>query len=1042
MVGTFGSQLEQARQQQQQSQQLTRTQRKLQVAEQQRQAQPILTEEQQKASTETQRVREIIASWEQTLSGMERKSSGDRERYYRLKNMIAFLKQTIPDVQEGYINSDQAIQGVDRRVEYNERRNEALQKQAEARVEQKKAEAIAKKFGYWTGKIEETGAGQPRVTTFYEKGLPISKNIYKEETSPFDTTLKLGEEKPKEPSVLSGEIVAPLTEKQIGLGEYYSIKSLKQKGFDWLRDLFGGDEQGEVVKLETLTETKVSPTGEKGTAIITKGFTPETAVYTGEFAKYSIKADRLAENIFVDYEKQLSKLDWEKITQKDINIIKESEQAKFKKDIKLAGEEFQTGYEGGMEKVKRGKKWMVESTPLGLIITPARQKYYKLEDEEKLLKGTAKVPTEAEIFEKGFGEFLYYRKKGIPIRMAKELSSEREFARGIYYGGKTAIVEHPKTFAFKTIAWTGAIAGATVLSTYTGGAGGLATAPVVKIAGLGLLGLYGGTIVVRTAMPKTAYERGFTLGTIGMQEIAPMGIGGIAGAYLGMKSIAGIDYAYYKWIKKLPYRSSYKITEMSQLRGEKRFTTISPSGKTAQIKAFKRLDKGYLTPDERVWIKAGGKLKVIGTHATSQRISFTGKKVTLGTEGREINAISLSNKRWSENFFDLFKKQSYSLYSGQAIPTGSLPAGLRVEMQRIKKIPFKYKPKLKIGELSKILGSEINPKYFRQTAYLYEKGTFGTGYVAGLKPEVEAYLKGKGLLKKTAKPSYYTQIAKQSFYQKLEGISRKGFKEYVFRVKKFSIVSPNTWIDKILGKGAGRFKPMKRGRVVPLSRWEALPTGDKNLAKQIRNLLASKPRAEVVDILKQKQVTDVSKAVSSSSEKTPFKISASYPASYTIQLSSLLRYSKIRSPSISYGKSYKYSAPSSLKSTISSILSGKRYGISSAKSYIKESYLSKSPYSYLYEKPYKPIKYYYPKLQKGEKLKEKIIRKYKPTPEIMGLFPDFTARALGLEPEEVSLKNVIKKIGKIQTGFETRIGARIKGFKNIQEKNLLKGIMA
>jgi len=36
----------------------------------------------------------------------------------------------------------------------------------------------------------------------------------------------------------------------------------------------------------------------------------------------------------------------------------------------------------------------------------------------------------------------------------------------------------------------------------------------------------------------------------------------------------------------------------------------------------------------------------------------------------------------------------------------------------------------------------------------------------------------------------------------------------------------------------------------------------------------------------------------------------------------------------------------------------------------------------------------------------------------------------------------LKEMSKIQTGFEIRTGARIKGFKNIQEKNLLKGIMA
>jgi hypothetical protein len=70
------------------------------------------------------------------------------------------------------------------------------------------------------------------------------------------------------------------------------------------------------------------------------------------------------------------------------------------------------------------------------------------------------------------------------------------------------------------------------------------------------------------------------------------------------------------------------------------------------------------------------------------------------------------------------------------------------------------------------------------------------------------------------------------------------------------------------------------------------------------------------------------------------------------------------------------------------------------------------------------------------------MRKQRITPEIEGLFPDFTARAVGLAPKEVSLKQALREIAKIQTGFEVRRGARLKGYTNIQEKNLLKGIMA
>lgn len=82
----------------------------------------------------------------------------------------------------------------------------------------------------------------------------------------------------------------------------------------------------------------------------------------------------------------------------------------------------------------------------------------------------------------------------------------------------------------------------------------------------------------------------------------------------------------------------------------------------------------------------------------------------------------------------------------------------------------------------------------------------------------------------------------------------------------------------------------------------------------------------------------------------------------------------------------------------------------------------------------------------GLKGKEKLKKKLRRTPEIMGLFPDFTSRALGLAPKEVSLKQALKDIEKLQSGFEIRTGARLKGmkttkFKPINEKELMKGVI-
>jgi hypothetical protein len=90
---------------------------------------------------------------------------------------------------------------------------------------------------------------------------------------------------------------------------------------------------------------------------------------------------------------------------------------------------------------------------------------------------------------------------------------------------------------------------------------------------------------------------------------------------------------------------------------------------------------------------------------------------------------------------------------------------------------------------------------------------------------------------------------------------------------------------------------------------------------------------------------------------------------------------------------------------------------------------------------YKPPRYYYPKLKFGmEGLKQKVRRKFKPTPDSFGLMPDFTARALGLEAKQVgSVKDALREIKRLQTGFEIRTGARIKG---MNEKNLMKGVVA
>jgi len=57
------------------------------------------------------------------------------------------------------------------------------------------------------------------------------------------------------------------------------------------------------------------------------------------------------------------------------------------------------------------------------------------------------------------------------------------------------------------------------------------------------------------------------------------------------------------------------------------------------------------------------------------------------------------------------------------------------------------------------------------------------------------------------------------------------------------------------------------------------------------------------------------------------------------------------------------------------------------------------------------------KKKKG-KLKSRVIQKL--------YLPDFTSRAIGLSPEELTEKQAMKKLNKLYTGLEIRRGVKIK----------------
>lgn len=924
--------------------------------------------------------------------------------------------------------------------------------------------------------IQSKVLGKTVLVSDYNKEIDKISNI--------DASLRLGErvEVPKKPSEVStsrGEF----TEEQKYLTGLYEKKGLLERGFNWVKGKFVTEDFAPYRLQTENTSTAPQGTGGKGTAIEVKSFTPSSQAHIDEVMAFNEKADQLSEDTYKKYEENLANA--EGLTQEKVDAFKSDAQKTFNEKIDIYGKELSEKYGNKVKEIERGEtiknlsqfglggitKFVYRqsdkdtarrellsndqvkyTTETGSFLPTSDAGTLTYKQDMFIEKAKKLSPTEEESNKEYLRDFTKYRERGTPVFIAREIASTKQFGKSTYYGIKEGVYYNPRTFALKVGAVAGATAGVTIASSYTGGFGGYATLPILKYAGVGLVGLYGGSVIVRTSAQSGTYARGRKLGDIISKEILPMAIGGFAGSYIGSKAIGKIDYLYYKYIKKYKYRTSYKFARMETLTGKQSYATITPSDSPAQLRAFLKANRKFLTPDEIKYLKAGGKLRIM-SHATPNRPAFKGEKTVISSEGREINAMSGSNTEFSPAFFRVNKSPSYSFYSGQAVPTAPSPLGLRIDTQGFAKIPKGYKPTLKLSELESVLRTKVNPKYYRQTAFMVERGNFGTGYVAGLKPEIEAYLKAGGLLQRIPKPNYYTQIANEKFYQKLEGFKRLGNQEYAFRVKKFSILKPSTYFDKIMGRGAGTFKPMTKGRVVPIERFKALNSGETSLLKQIKLMLKSKPRAEVVNVLQQKQTALASDSFSSSalsSGGTPFTISATYPSSYATLLYSRLigRSSRKSSPSSSsksYSSGSSGSSASSLRSAISSLISyPKSRSKSSASSfsyspssYSPSSYSALSSYSYTPSRPSRPFYY------KSSKSKVKSqLRKFRTTPEIEALLPDFTSRIIGIAPKQVgSVKEALREISRIQTGFGVRTGIRIKGYTPTAEKSLLKGIM-
>ena len=541
--------------------------------------------------------------------------------------------------------------------------------------------------------------------------------------------MKLGGTEEKEKTtVTSGDKFKPLTEREIIENKAYGDKTLLQKGFDWVKKTFIGD-QYQTPKIETYTERKVSPTGEKGTAIISKKITPESEVYIGELMRFNRKADELFDEIYAGYEKNLKGMSG--ISEEKIVKLKGEKQKEFNERLGEYTQEFSERYEKGLGEIKKSKR--IETYSLFGLGALAK-KYYDLKEKDELrAKRLGKITPTTEEFESEYvKDFEKYSKFGLRDSIARELAGIEQFGTGGYYGLKKSFLKYPRTILFKGVASAGVMAGATALVTYSSGAGAIASSSIARYSGIALTGIWGGSVIIRTSAGKTSYERGIKLGEITGEELLPI----IGGAYIGRKiSTKGI--AYYETLKtmkqKPEYIAPYKRVRMSILKGEQRFPTAKVS---KHLGEFKKARYSLLTDEKRL-LSQNKKLEIYaGSHATtSGRFAKVGKRYVAGAGSSEIPAQYFSSE--DSLYFALGKKGEFSLYGGSLF--GSPVARPYVEAFRSKgfvKIPKGYKPKMTKAEVVAYLKKYApeyplkwitRPKgsYWRETAFMIERGRTG-----------------------------------------------------------------------------------------------------------------------------------------------------------------------------------------------------------------------------------------------------------------------------------------------------------------------------
>lgn len=769
-------------------------------------------------------------------------------------------------------------------------------------------------------------------------------------------------------------------------------------------------EKPETDKLTPVKKISVSPTGEKGTAIIMPEYPESVKQMMFAQMKFKVETGVLASDIFKEYEKNLETLDFKggdlvKL-QSQIALFKAESLSQFREKYTPIKTKYEEELEIRQETERREKRWMIQDVLPFIPIGTLRTGWYKMKDYEKeLTKKDWYKKTFREADEEEWSKELYKTQKEWEAHTGKELSIFWKKRQHELAGMTVGAYETFRTEPLTTTTKVGVVAGVTY--------GLSAIAPLVSIptgskllsaisttTKYGVVGLWGGSVAVRTAFAGTPFKRGRVLGEIGVREVVPITIGTVT----GIKLYRATESALVPYLYRKGFIQPYKLTRMKTLTGKQKF----PVGETrTHLKKFAK--SRYMLPDERALISKGDDI-LAGYHAKAGKLP---KKFAVQVGTSEL-PMQYYSPELSPHFLRLYQQPSYSILSKGWIPTAQPPQILRAYAKSIKKIPKRYKPKMSLKELRKALPDfEIKPNWYRQTAYLYEKGQKGIFYVPAKKSEIEAGLRYETMMRRLER-SYWTRIPRQEFAKKFEGFIRRKRPEYVLRVKKFKWTKPSTWIDKLTGRKAGQFKYFgfrRKGVKVGI---------DKYLSEEMTNIIAKK---KIKDILRtdkpsKREIKRIKEQLSSSYRD--YSVSISSPSSYAYALTS----SMIRSSSKSSLKSSSYisSSISSSTSSLSSSMSSISSSLSKSASSLSKSSLSypKSySYSYSYGKypsppppitppilfPFTPKK----KKRRRKKLKYGLELLYAPT---------FTEKAIGFEPIKVDLKQAQRLLKKELTPFQ------------------------